>query len=98
MIDHKLHTAIATAIATAEVEEGYSLPAETVGFLLDTYEEFVLRGITKFIRGAIEHGDNFLTDLDHIDEAYVETIDQLSYISAARYIKRLHDQRYNTPS
>lgn len=71
-----------------------SIPEEDRQFLVITTTEFVRDNIRKYLNGVKEHGPGFLTEVDHLNEAYKEVMDQLNYIKAAQYNKRIFDARY----
>lgn len=56
-------------------------------FLATTMEDFVHTAVEKYIRGSKEHGEGFLTEVDHVREIKAETIDLLFYSAGAAYKK-----------
>jgi hypothetical protein len=89
-----LRNVIEDLVNETEATEDHKLTANNAEFLINTTAEFVRRNVTKFVQGSKEHGDNFLTEVDHIDESYKEVCDLLNYICAIRHNNRQNDVRY----
>lgn len=56
-------------------------------FVANTLEDFVIQAVSKYIAGSKEHGEGFLTEVDHVREIRAETIDLLFYQAGAAYRK-----------
>lgn len=57
-------------------------------FMTDALTSFVIGAITKFNLGQIEHGGDFLKDVDFGKEIRQEAIDQFWYVSGSEYKKK----------
>lgn len=93
--ESQLMQSIADLIKQTELNRQHTLTPKNVIFLRETLHKSVLRRITKYIKGSAEHGDEFLTEVDHLQEALLENDDQSFYLEAAINTKLAFDIRYN---
>lgn len=91
-----LHEAINALIKHKEEEFDHELPDEDKHFLLTTVADNALLRIHKYVAGNKEHGDGFLTDVDHIREAQKELADLDMYLAGALKKQLDFDKRYET--
>mgnify|MGYP001320337684 CR=1 FL=1 len=70
------------------------MSVENQQFLVKRTALFVTENIHKYLDGAKRHGDNFIEDVDHLQELSNEVLDFWNYLGGAIYKLRVHDQRY----
>lgn len=90
--------AIQHEIEVTQDIENYKLTDTNKTFLVDTLTEQVRAAINKYIIGSAEHGDDFLTEVDHLREATKEVTDLIFYLNAAIRKYSIYDKRNNTSS
>lgn len=93
--ESQLMQIVADLIKQTELNYQHTLTIQNSTFLRETLHKSVLRRITKYIKGSIEHGDEFLTEVDHLQEAILEVEDLSFYLEAAVRTKLAFDMRYN---
>ena len=81
--EERLINAVEDLLREAESSEGIGLSTEEYAFVVRTVSNFAIRSIFKYLKGAKEHGGNFLVAVDHHKELEAEIMDLLFYASAA---------------
>ncbi len=91
-----IHKTIEDLVLARERTLDFKLSTTSFQFLVDTISTDVLSSVDKFINGAREHGDDWLTGVDHVEELTKEIIDLRFYNAAIKYKQRKYDKRYNS--
>lgn len=91
-----LSESLSELIIHKERELDHELSPANKKFLQETLTETCLIGISKYIRGSMEHGDNFLQEVDHLGELFKENIDSIFYGRAAMLKQHKHSDQYKS--
>lgn len=94
-MNKQLRETIEELIRLQERDVGLKLSIESFDFLVSVCLNFVHGNISKFINGAAEHGDDFLTSVDHAGELQKEILDSANYLAALVIKMRKFDQRFH---
>lgn len=83
----KTQALVEEIILQQEENEGYKLNLEEHTFVKRVLTDFIYRATRKYIQGSREHGDGFLTEVNHAKELDFEIVDLLFYHEG---LKRKH--------
>ena len=84
-------TALEEALEKIEHSLDHTLPHKEREFLLQSYAEFIVSSMDKYVKGSLEHADesgDFLNHVDHHREIGMEIRDLMHYWMAIEWKKR----------
>lgn len=84
-------TALEETLTKIEESLDHYLPAVEKEFLLQSYAEFIVNSMDKYVKGSLEHHDesgDFINHVDHHREIGMEIRDLMHYWMAIEWKKR----------
>ena len=98
MIDLRipLSESISALLKHKEEQLEHEISSEEKHFLLSTITDGVLLRVHKYVAGSKEHGDGFLTNVDHLSEIQKELADLDFYVAGTLRKQQDFDKRYDS--